>query len=532
MNKIRVIPSVVGGGFGGKNRTLIEPICVALARKANRPVKLTLTREEEFTSATSRHPCIIRMKTGVKKDGTLLVRVVKLIYDCGAYMMVPNAIWLGAVNACGPYRIPNFEVNSYAAYTNKNMSAAFRGFGAPQVSFAYESQMDMIAERLGVDPVEIRLKNGMETGDSLPTGQAAASVEVKRTLTSAAKKAGWPEKKNSLGLASASFVCGGFVSSSFVRLNEDGTAVVASGAMDMGQGLRTVMAQIAAEELGLAFEDIVVVNADTDATPFDIGVFGDRGTNTAGMAVKMAAAEVKQEIVARAAALLEANVQDLEVRDGKIFVCGAPARAIALLDVLKGSQYLKGGPILGKASLMPEVQFSPPEVAQGQVTPFFRTVTFNSQLAEVKVDEETGTVKLTRLISCHDCGQAINPMGVEGQIDGGLVIGAGYGLYEQVIIDQGQVLNPGFTEYRMLTAADMPPMQGEIMAGADPTGPFGAKGAGNATLIPTAPAIDNALYNAVGVRIKELPITPPKILDALEHCSKVKVHKAWAKLFV
>lgn len=524
LSKVRVIGCLTGGAFGGKNRTLIEPVCVAMAQKARRPVKLVFTREEEFTSATSRHPCIIKIKAGVKSDGTILARKMRLIYDSGAYCMVPNAIWLGMVNGQGPYRIPNYQADAYAVYTNKSMAAAFRGFGAPQVAFAYESQMDMIAEKLSLDPVELRLKNGMETGDPLPTGQKVPSVRIKETLKAAAEIGGWKSKKEGSnrgkGVASCSFVCGGFVSASFVRLSEDGTAVVNTGGMDMGQGLRTAMAQIAAEELGILAEDVVVVNGDTDSSPFDIGIFGDRGTNTVGKAVQLAARDAKEQLFKRAAQALEANPEDLVARARKIYVKGSPDRALPIETFLKGSQYLKAGAVLGKASFTPDSRFPEPHVAQGAVTPFFQTASFDTQVAEVEVDPEIGTVKLLRLVCAHDCGKALNPIIVEGQMDGGLAIGAGYGVSEQIIYEQGQVMNPSFSEYRMLTAVDLPRLETHIVDGYDPSGPFGAKGVGNAPLIPTAPAIANAIYNVLGIRIKELPLTPDKVLKALEEKRK------------
>ena len=524
ISKIHVIPCYVGGGFGGKNRTLSEPTAAVLALKTRLPVRMTFTREEEFTAATTRHASIVALKTGVKKDGTLVAAQIKMVYECGAYAPTPNAVWLGSVTATGPYRVPHVKLESFSVYTNRMMAGAFRGYGTPQVTFARESQMDRISHELGIDPVDIRLKNCLHPGDSLHTGQEVASVNIRDTILKAAEAIGWEKgklgKNKGLGVSCGFCPCGGFATSSVVKMHMDGTALVTTGAMDMGQGLRTVMTQIAAEELGLSPRDITVIIGDTDSTPFDVGIFGDRGTHTTGMAVKMAAADAKSQILESAAELMEANVEDLEVKDKKVFVKGSPNRYLPFQEILGGGMYKKGGPVIGKASINPSATPIDPAIAKGAASRMFSTYTFATNIVEVEVHPETGEINVLRAIGAHDCGTVINPDGVEGQIVGGMAVGVGYGLFEDVIIKEGQVMNPNFLECRLPTAVDMPEISAFIVENYDDNGPFGAKGAGNSSVVNMASAVANAVYNAVGVRIQDLPITPEKVLRAMTRKEK------------
>jgi CO/xanthine dehydrogenase Mo-binding subunit len=520
ISKIRVIPCYVGGAFGGKNRTLSEPTAAALALKARAPVRLTFTREEEFTSATTRHASIVELKTGVRKDGTLVASHIRMIYECGAYAPTPNAVWLGAVTATGPYRIPHVGLEAFSVYTNKTMAGAFRGYGTPQVTFARESQMDSIAHELKIDPVELRLKNCLQPGDSLHTGQELVSVNVRDTILKASEAIGWgkkiAKKNKAFGISCGFCPCGGFSTSSVVKMNMDGTALVTTGAMDMGQGLKTVMTQLVAEELGLPPGDVTVIIGDTDSTPFDVGIFGDRGTHTTGLAVKMAARDARDQMLELAADQMEAPVEDLDVKDKKIFVKGSPSKFIRFQDVLGGGMYKKGGPIIGKASINPSTRPIDPAIAQGAASRMFSTYTFATNMVEVEVDTDTGQVNVLKAVGAQDCGTVINPDGVEGQIVGGMTVGLGYGLFEDVIIKEGQVMNPSFLECRLPTALDMPEVHSFVVQNYDGNGPFGAKGAGNSSVVNMASAVANAVHNAVGVRIKELPITPEKVMQGLK----------------
>ncbi|MDP6180081.1 MAG: molybdopterin-dependent oxidoreductase, partial [Desulfatiglandales bacterium] len=496
---------------------LTEPTAVALALKTGASVRLTFTQEEELTSATTRHSSIIELKTGIKRDGTLVASRIRMIYDCGGYATSPNAVWLGAVTATGPYRIPHVELEAFSVYTNKAMAAAFRGYGTPQVTFARESQMDKIAHELDIDPVDIRLKNCFKKGDSLHIGQNSHSVNVEDTILQTKEKIDWKRWKSgkgrALGISCGLCPCGGFATSAVVRMNMDGTALVTTGAMDMGQGLRTVMTQIVAEELSLPMDEITVLSGDTDSTPFDVGIFGNRGTLTTGMAVKIAAEDAKAQILELAAEQMEANVEDLELKEKKVLVKGSPTRSPGFENILGGGMYKKGGPVIGKASINPSTRPIDPAVAQGAASRMFSTYTFATNIVEVEVDAETGEVRVIRAVGAQDCGTVINPDGVEGQIVGGMTIGLGYGLFEDMIIREGQVLNPSFLDYRLPTALDVPEVLALIVKNYDDNGPFGAKGAGNSSVINLASAITNALYNAAGVRVTELPITPEKVLE-------------------
>jgi carbon-monoxide dehydrogenase large subunit len=524
ISKIRVIPCHVGGGFGGKNRTLSEPTAAALALKTRRPVRYTFSHEEEFTSATTRHGGVVRMKTGVKNDGTLVATQVSLYYDCGAYAPTPNAVWLGAISSSGPYRIPNAKTEAFSIYTNKMMSGAFRGYGAPQTNFARESQMDRIAKHLGLDPIELRLKNCLLPGDSLHTGQPLHSVRIREALIKAREMSKWnearPAQGRAMGIACGYFACGGFATSAIVKLHMDGTAFVATGAMDMGQGLRTVMAQIAAEELGMSADDLTVAIGDTDLTPFDVGIFGDRGTHTTGLAVQMAAADARNQLLAAAADAMGTKAANLDLRDRTV-VDRASGRSLSFRDVLGGGQYKKGGPIIGKASInLSETPFDP-AIVQGAASRMFSTYTFAVHVVEVDVDRATGEVTVPKVFAVHDCGTVINPDGLKGQIIGGLTTGLGYALYEDVIVDTdqvaGQVRTTSFLDCRMPTSVDMPQIEWAVVEEYDRKGPFGAKGVGNVSVINMAPAIANAVHTAVGARVKSLPITAAKVVDRLAH---------------
>jgi CO/xanthine dehydrogenase Mo-binding subunit len=526
ISRIRVVPCHVGGAFGGKNRTLTEPTAAALALETGRPVRLTFTREEELTASTTRHSSVVELKTGVRNDGTLVATRIRMIYDC-AYAPTPNAVWLGAITSTGPYRFPHVSLSAFSVYTNKMMAGAFRGYGTPQVTFARESQMDEIAEALGMDPVEFRVKNCLEVGDTLNTGQELHSVNVRDTILRARELIGSPQqipgKRRSLGVSCGFCPCGGFATSSVVKMNMDGTALVTTGAMDMGQGLKTVMAQITAEELGLKVDDVTVISGDTDATPFDVGIFGDRGTHTTGMAVMMAAADAKEQISRLAAERMEANPADMEFRDKKVFVRGSPDRFLRLHDLLGGGMYKKGGPVIGKASINPSLKPIEASFARGAASRMFSTYTFATNMVEVEVDPDTGGVEVLRAVGVHDCGTVINPNGVEGQIVGGMAVALGYGLYEDIPIKEGQVLNPSLLEFKLPTSVDMPEVAFDVVENHDPNGPFGAKGAGNSSVVNLASAVSNAVYRAVGVRCHALPILPESILQGMK--KKETVHE-------
>lgn len=520
-SKIRVIGTRVGGGFGGKVEAITQPIAVALAQRAGQPVKVVFSREEELVGTKPRHPARIQIKTGVKKDGTIVARQVQCVLDTGAYADDgPGIAGFAAMCAAGPYKIPNLLVDAYCVHTNKTPAGAFRGFGNPQVAFAFESQMDIIAERLGIDALELRLKNAVENGDVNAAGQVMLSVGLKECLSKAAKAAGWGKPRSApnrgLGISCMHHISGVLPACANVWLNQDGTITLVTAESDLGQGSDTVLSQIVAEELGVPVEDINLVTADTDATPYNWATCASRITYTMGNAVRLAAADVKQKLTELAAEELEANPADIVVADRHAFVGGSPERKLSFFELALISHWRKRGPILGTASFMAEGPPYQPGTMEGFPFGSLTAWIFGAHVAEVEVDPETGQVQVLQVVAAHDVGKAVNPRNVEGQIQGGFVQGLGYALFEEIVRDKGRVTNPNFVDYRLPTAMDVPKMTPIIVEEPEPTGPFGAKGVGEPGLVATAPAIANAIYNAIGVRLKELPMTSEKVRKAIK----------------
>ncbi len=532
LNKVRIIGTSVGGGFGGKSYLKAEPICVALALKTkNRPVKLVYTREEEFGVAPVRHPTVIRCKTGMKGDGTWVAQETELIFDTGAYADIgPRVVRNAGFSAAGPYKIPHVHIDSYCLYTNNPVGGAFRGFGIPQITWAIESHLDAMAEKLGIDPVELRLKNAVEEGSVSATGQVLHSVGLKETLRRAAEKIGWgrsqgPGRGKGIACMHKSTVTPS-ASAAFVKLNEDASVTLLCSAVEMGQGASTALAQIAAEELGVPVDMISVVRPDTDFTPYDMASVSSRSTFFVGNAVRRAAADAREQLLDIAAEILEANPKDLELKEGKVQVRGVPEKAISITELPLGEAFYvgvkgrgRGRPVLGRGTFT--VEDATPldrETGQGKNPSVFWM--YATQAAEVEVDPRTGRVKVLRISAAHDVGRSIHPQSIEGQIEGALVMGVGTALFEKMELEEGRVKNRSFADYKIPSALDAPEMIPIIVEEPHSRGPYGAKGLGEPALAPTAPAIANAIYAAVGVRIKDLPITPEKILEGLKKGKK------------
>jgi len=525
VNKIRVRSTYVGGAFGGKSGLKVEPLCYVLASKVknNRPVRIVLTREEEFyATSVVRHPSIITVRSGVKRDGTLTSHRVRIVFDTGAYAdSGPVVIRSCGIAANGPYNVPDIDVDAYCVYTNKTIAGSFRGLGVPQVMWAIESQMDILAERVGMDPVEFRLKNALDEGSISATGQVLKAVGIKECICKAADAIGWKDggrvRGRGRGIAAMHKSTQTPTSSSaFIKLNEDGTAEVLSSTVEMGQGSNTVLIQIAAEELGFDVKDVRIVGPDTDVTPYDQLTGSSRSTFHMGNAVKAAAADAKRQLLEAAGDLLEANPLDLEVRKGVISVKGSPHRKLLVRQVPMGAggHFTEGRPIIGRGtySVLGGTSLDP-ETGQGLNPSVFWM--YGAQAAEVEVDEETGIVNVLKVTSAHDVGRAINPLNCEQQIEGAIGTGVSTTLMEEIKLEKGKTLNPNFVDYKMATSLDMPEMVPLLVETLHEQGPYGAKGIGEPALAPTAPAIANAIYDAVGVRIKDLPITPEKVLKAL-----------------
>ncbi len=532
-SKVRVIKPKVGGGFGQKIDMFAKDFCAAwFAIQLGKPVKFVYEREEVFISTRQRHPMYITVKTGVKKDGTILGQQFQAHADGGAYnSTAPTMIALSCFFLMIPYHIPNLIYEGYHIYTNKPVGGAMRGHGIPQARFAVERQLDMIAGRMGVDPVEIRIKNSIHAGQPHSAGFVINTCGFSESVTRAAESIGWQEKRGKLplgrgvGLAGASFPSGvsnmsHISSGAVVQLGRDGAVNVLSGAADIGQGAETVISQIVAEELGVSLEDIRITAADTGITPLDPGTFGSGVTVRAGNAARLAAMSARNKLFEFIAEKLEANIADLISEDRNIFVKGSPEKGMTFLAALKAYQYADlPMPIVGRGSWMAPA--SEPTTLFKEDGNFAPSYSFMTQAAEVEVDLQTGRVKLLKMVTAHDCGTPINPMLVEGQLEGSVVGGMGQALYENIIVEKGQVMNPSFLDYGFPTFMEMPEIEAIEVETDDPIGPFGAKEAGEGTQLSPAPAIVNAVYDAIGVDFMELPITPEKILDALEAQKKL-----------
>ena len=532
---VRIIQSAVGGGFGGKscddNNALVAAV---LARKARKPVKLINTREEEFLAGCRpRVFMTINVKLGFKKDGRIRAKHIKVIADNGAYSAKAPAITgVAAMRHDTCYKYSDVKTEALLVYTNKIPTGAFRGFGNPSAEWAVEQAIDLGAHELGIDPIEIARINAAETGYVSPHGNRVTSCELKQCLDMTEKMIDWKAKRankqpnTGLGLACTVHVSGKRHfgdydgSSATIKINEDGKALILSGEGECGQGVHTAMCQIAAEELGVPVEDVEISRADTDLTTFCLGAFASRLTYVSGNAVKNAATNVKQQLFDQAAEMLEANPQDLISRDGKIFVKGAEGgKSLTVSDVARARLFRhNGAPIVGSGSFDAD-SVLPDSTRFGNESGAYN---YGSQAAQVHVDPETGKVTILQFVVASDCGTVIYPLGAEGQVEGGLAQGIGYALTEGLQIEEGKPINPNFSDYRIPSMRDMPPLQHAFAESYEPTGPFGAKGLGELNMDPTAAVISNAIFDAVGVRIKTLPITPEKILRALKEKAKEK----------
>jgi carbon-monoxide dehydrogenase large subunit len=514
--QVRVIsPPYVGGGFGGKGGLKVEMQCIALAmRTEGRPVKIVLTRQEVFTSTLMRHAVVATVKTGVKKDGTIIATQVKMYYDTGAYAEKGPTVTRHGVNTgAGPYKIPNVLVEAYTVYTNNPVAGALRGYGQTQITWAHESIVDMIADKLGIDQVEFRLKNAVEDGSLNPIkGDVLTRVGLKECIIKAAKAIEWDKPRppnRGVGIACEIKPTRNLTgSSAFLKVEQNGSASVITSSVEVGQGVKTILAQIASEELGIPIERISVTHADTDFTPYDWCTAGSRSTFHMGNAVRNAAKDAKEQILALAAAALKANPDDMEVSNGEIHVKRCDKK-IAIADVIR-SRWKLGLTVLGRGTYFPPADESPYS-AYGV---FYQ---YGAQAVDLEVDPETGKIKVHKIAAAHDVGKAINPIGVEGQIEGGVVQGLGTGIFEEVLYDdKGKMMNPNFRDYRIPTAVDAPEITPIIVETLHETGPFGAKGIGEIVMVLTPTAIGNAIYNATGIRLKELPATQERLLKLLK----------------
>ena len=527
-NKIRVQGTMVGGGFGGKEDITVEIFLALLAQHTRRPVRLVYTREESILAHSKRHPFVIAHRTGVKSNGRITAAEIKLVADSGAYpYLSPYVLLYATVMAPGPYRVDNLHVDSVAVATNNPFTSAFRGFGGAQACFAYEQQMDAIANRLGLDPYEVRRVNYLTTGDTNATGQVIESAAwLEETASRALEALGdKPPARGPIkighGLASYFQSYGRITwlhdtSQAWVGVELDGSVVVRTGVPDLGAGQVNSVCQIAAEVLGVPLEQVTIYSTDSAITPLAGTSTATRQLYMSGNAVYQAASAVRKMLLERASHFFEEVPEQLDMADGRVFVRHNPNQSLSLAEL--AAMCAADGLPLSNLALF-RAPFSDridPETGQGRVFPDF---TFGAQAVELAVDTETGEVTVLKSVACHDVGRAINPVAVEGQIMGGSTQGLGYALQENLIVQEGIIQTPSFSEYLVPTARDFPPTQVIILESGSGVGPFGAKGIGEPALTPAAAAVANAIADALGVRIFELPITPEKVLAALDQAA-------------
>jgi putative selenate reductase molybdopterin-binding subunit len=528
VKRIRVVKPRIGGGFGGKQEMLIEDLCAHLTLATGRPVRFEYTREQEFTSARSRHPMTIKFRAGVMKDGSLRALDMHALSNTGAFgthgLTVCSVTGLRGLST---YRCPNQRFRGDIVYTNRPVPGAFRGYGAPQAEFALESLMEEIAETLGLDSVAFRLQNAVRVGDEVPIttalGEGGAVAQIIQScglvecVEAGAAAIGWhrreddawridpdrPHIRRGLGMAACmhgTAIPGLDMGAASIKMNDDGSFNVLVGATDLGTGSDTVLAQIAAETLGAPLQDIIIYSSDTDFTPFDTGAYASSTTFISGGAVKKAAENVRAQIFERAARMLGASTEGMLLRQRRVY---APdGGSVSLEEVALHSLHTEDQQqIMSTASHMSLI--APPP--------------FGAQYAEVEVDTETGQITVKKLVMAVDCGTAINPRTAIGQIEGGMIQALGYAICEEMAYDtSGHSLATDFTDYHVLRADEVPELQAILVPTYEPSGPYGAKAVAEIPMDGVAPAVANAIYHAAGVRLRQLPLTPDKVLMAKE----------------
>jgi CO/xanthine dehydrogenase Mo-binding subunit len=522
MNRVRVRIPYLGGGYGAKLYAKLEPLVTALALITKKPVRYALTREEEFLTIT-KHKVVAKIRTSIK-NGEITGRKCEVYWDTGAYAEIgPRIVHKSGYTSAGPYRIPNVWIDSYCVYTNHVPAGAFRGFGVPQVIWAYDSQTDIVARAIGADPVEFRLRYALDEGETFATGTPVRSFGVKQALREAAKAVefGKPSLKLSpTKLRGKGVACGvkavltPSISGAIVMMNADGTVNVLSSTVEMGQGSETMMGQIVAEELGVSFDKVHIVQPDTDITPYDTITAGSRSTYHMGNAVRMAAAKVKAVLCEAVGKKLEVNPDDLVMENNGVYVRGSTERGMSIGEAFLVKFGSAGTTITGEAICQPEAVPMDPETGQSEKCTEFWFPSATS--AEVEVDTETGKIKLLQFYSVGDTGTAINPRHCEQQLLGSAITHLGLSLFEEMIFDEGQLINGSLLDYQVASFKDLPDSFKPIIVQVPhETGPFGAKGVGETGTLTVSAAIANAIEDATGVRIRDLPITPERLLRAL-----------------
>jgi CO/xanthine dehydrogenase Mo-binding subunit len=521
MSEITLAPACFGGGFGVKNWTHFEPICALLTQATRRPVRLVMTREEEFTTSHARPPFQIHIRTGVKQDGTLVAREVDIQVDTGGY--ADNALGMAAVAsslAQGPYSIPHCTARARAVYTNNPDWGCMRGYGALEMAYAVEAQLDLIARELHLDPADLRLKNLCQEGEPTISGQAVTSVSIRATMEAALEASDYRRKKGHLapgrgiGIGNMLYAGNIFSASAIVRANPDGSVTALTGVVDIGTGTYTALCQIVAETLEIPFEQVRMTPLDTDSAPYDHGSIDSRTISATGAAVHMAAVDFRAKLIKTAAVIFQCSPDDVAWSEGCAYHPANPAVRLGIPDLLGFSHYVIGGPLIGFGGLMASPPYTP--VGEGYFLNPWGNFLFATHVAEVEVDLDTGRTQVVNYTAAQDPGRLINPSGADGQVHGGVLQGIGYSLYEELLLQEGHIMNPNLVDYRLPTVKDITPITARYIEQPDPAGPFGAKGLGETTMIPVPGAIANAVLDATGVHTAETPITPERLYHALK----------------
>ena len=544
--RIRIIQPPIGGGFGSKLDIYpFEVICVFLARAAKRPVKMVFSREEEFIASPTRQPVLLTLRSGCTKDGTLTFRQVHTLHDNGAYTSWgATTPFVMMQTFSSLYRVPHCDYHTVAVYTNNPYAGSFRGYGNLQATFAVEAHMDKLAEAIGMDPLEFRLKNAQEPGEVTGQGMTFKSCGFRECLTTAATRSDYQRKhrenlarqkepdpiKRGIGIASMLHVGGGAKiypsdgCGTILKLDDFAHVTLITGASEIGQGSETVLAQLVCEELGLPISAVTVVNNDTDITPWDVGVHASRTTFIAGNSAIGAARKAKAKILAAAAKKHGCDENELDLHGGHVIRVDTGEPLVDLARLMRSLHFSDRAELV-----MTTYYYEPPSQHQdkgfkGDVSAAYAWAT---QVVEVEVDTQTGVVKMTRVTGAHDVGRVLNRLGIEGQIEGGVVMGQGYALTENLMVENGVVRNPNFRDYKLVTAPEIPEMDVSFVESMDGEGPQGAKGVGEAPAICIAAATANAIYNATGVRIYDLPFTPERVYRALKGKAEQPTLKRW-----
>ncbi len=520
-NRVRVRTAFLGGGFGAKLYIKLEALVAVCALIVRKPVRIALTMDEQFYTIT-KHGATVRIKTGVKNDGRMIARQVETFWNGGAYADIgPRVTQKSGFTAAGPYDIEHVALDNFAVYTNEPPAGALRGFGISQVSWAYERQADIIARTLGIDPLDFRRRNILRDGRPHATGTRISNLEIPGVLDLLSERMEWDRPfdrgtgtiRHGRGLALGLKACiSPTTSVAIVQVYGDGSCAVHCGTVDMGQGSDTAMAQVAGEVLGIRAESVQVLHPDTSSTPYDMGTLGSRSTFHMGHAVRMAALSVRAQLLEIAGRAFRVDPTDLACCDAAV-VCG-DGRCLTFREIMLKRFAMQAGNLVGVGSYAPSYEKADPETGQSpDITPFWM---LGGAGAEIAVDMETGRINVTKLVNVADVGRAINPSIVERQLIGAAIMQAGFTLFEEMILSDGQVLNASLADYKIPGFLDLPEdLSAAYVDVPHENGPFGAKGVGETGVFSPAPAIANALYDAIGVVVTDLPLTPERVLRAI-----------------